>query len=55
MSGRVGVVTGANRGIGREVAAQLAATGDIVILTARDHRKARTPPTRSPGRAPGAR
>ena len=34
------VVTGANRGIGREVACQLAAAGDIVILTARDGRKA---------------
>ena len=40
MSGRVAVVTGANRGIGREVAAQLAAAGDTVVLTARDHRKA---------------
>ncbi len=36
MSQRVAVVTGANRGIGQEVARQLAATGDIVILTSRD-------------------
>jgi NAD(P)-dependent dehydrogenase (short-subunit alcohol dehydrogenase family) len=36
----VAVVTGANRGIGREVARQLAATGDTVILTARDESKA---------------
>jgi len=36
----VAVVTGANRGIGREVACQLAAAGDIVILTARDGRQA---------------
>jgi NAD(P)-dependent dehydrogenase (short-subunit alcohol dehydrogenase family) len=40
MSGRVAVVTGANRGIGREVARQLAGAGDIVILTARDRTKA---------------
>lgn len=36
MTGRVTVITGANRGIGREVARQLAAAGDTVILTARD-------------------
>jgi NAD(P)-dependent dehydrogenase (short-subunit alcohol dehydrogenase family) len=42
MSGRVVAVTGANRGIGREVARQLAAAGDIVILTARDRTKAAT-------------
>jgi NAD(P)-dependent dehydrogenase (short-subunit alcohol dehydrogenase family) len=40
MSGRVALVTGANRGIGREIAAQLAAAGDTVILTARDRSKA---------------
>ena len=40
MSGRVAVVTGANRGIGREVARQLAAADDTVILTARDQGKA---------------
>jgi NAD(P)-dependent dehydrogenase (short-subunit alcohol dehydrogenase family) len=33
--GRIVVVTGANRGIGREVARQLAAAGDTVYLTAR--------------------
>ncbi|MFC5833005.1 SDR family NAD(P)-dependent oxidoreductase [Nonomuraea insulae] len=38
--GRVCVVTGANRGIGREVARQLAAAGDLVVLTARDLGKA---------------
>ncbi|MEV4369185.1 SDR family NAD(P)-dependent oxidoreductase [Nonomuraea sp. NPDC049637] len=37
---RVCVVTGANRGIGLEVARQLAAAGDTVVLTARDERKA---------------
>ena len=40
MSGRVAVITGAARGIGREVAGQLAAAGDTVILTARDRSKA---------------
>jgi NAD(P)-dependent dehydrogenase (short-subunit alcohol dehydrogenase family) len=40
MSGRVAVVTGANRGIGREIARQLAAAGDTVILTAREQSKA---------------
>jgi NAD(P)-dependent dehydrogenase (short-subunit alcohol dehydrogenase family) len=34
--GRVAVVTGANRGIGREVARQLAQRGDTVILGSRD-------------------
>ncbi|NUP01686.1 MAG: SDR family NAD(P)-dependent oxidoreductase [Nonomuraea sp.] len=37
---RVCVVTGANRGIGLEVARQLAAAGDTVVLTARDEGKA---------------
>ncbi|TMR18692.1 SDR family NAD(P)-dependent oxidoreductase [Nonomuraea turkmeniaca] len=36
MAGRVCVVTGANRGIGLEVARQLALAGDTVLLTARD-------------------
>ncbi|MFC4116532.1 SDR family oxidoreductase [Nonomuraea zeae] len=40
MAGRVCVVTGANRGIGLEVARRLAATGDTVLLTARDLGKA---------------
>jgi NAD(P)-dependent dehydrogenase (short-subunit alcohol dehydrogenase family) len=40
-NGRVVLVTGANRGIGREVARQLAQRGDAVILTARDEAKAR--------------
>lgn len=40
MAGRVCVVTGANRGIGLEVARQLARAGDTVLLTARDLAKA---------------
>ncbi len=36
MPGRVVVVTGANRGIGREVARQLAVRGDTVLLGSRD-------------------
>ncbi|GIG71332.1 SDR family NAD(P)-dependent oxidoreductase [Phytomonospora endophytica] len=39
-SGPVAVVTGANRGIGREVCRQLAAEGYEVVLTARDGAKA---------------
>jgi NAD(P)-dependent dehydrogenase (short-subunit alcohol dehydrogenase family) len=37
---RIVVVTGANRGIGREVARQLAAAGDTVLLTARQRASA---------------
>jgi NAD(P)-dependent dehydrogenase (short-subunit alcohol dehydrogenase family) len=37
---RIILITGANRGIGRELAAQLAAAGDTVLLSARDHRAA---------------
>lgn len=33
---RIVLITGANRGIGRELAAQLAADGDTVVLTARN-------------------
>jgi NAD(P)-dependent dehydrogenase (short-subunit alcohol dehydrogenase family) len=40
MTGRIAVVTGANRGIGYEVVRQLARGGDTVILTARDVGKA---------------
>lgn len=38
---KVAVVTGANRGIGREIARQLAARGFRVVVTARDARKGR--------------
>jgi NAD(P)-dependent dehydrogenase (short-subunit alcohol dehydrogenase family) len=36
MTSRIVVITGANRGIGREAAHQFAGLGDTVILTARD-------------------
>ncbi len=36
LEGRIALVTGANRGIGREVARQLAGLGATVVLTARD-------------------
>ena len=39
MTARVAVVTGANRGIGREVARQLALRGEVVVLGARDPTK----------------
>lgn len=42
MSGRIAVVTGANRGIGLEVTRQLAAQGDTVLLGARDLAKGRS-------------
>ncbi len=40
MSARIAVVTGANRGIGLEVAAELARKGSAVIATARSNEKA---------------
>lgn len=38
---RIILITGANRGIGRELAAQLAAAGDTVLLSARDESAAK--------------
>lgn len=40
LDGKVALVTGANRGIGREVARQLAGLGATVVLAARDGAKA---------------
>jgi NAD(P)-dependent dehydrogenase (short-subunit alcohol dehydrogenase family) len=48
---RVALVSGANRGIGREVAAQLVALGYRVVVGARDLGKARKQRARS-GRTP---
>jgi NAD(P)-dependent dehydrogenase (short-subunit alcohol dehydrogenase family) len=46
---RVVLVTGANRGIGRELARQLALRGDAVVLTARDLTKAEQAAAALPG------
>jgi NAD(P)-dependent dehydrogenase (short-subunit alcohol dehydrogenase family) len=46
---RVVLVTGANRGIGRELARQLALRGDTVVLTARDLAKAERTAAALPG------
>ena len=47
---RVVLVTGANRGMGRELARQLALRGDVVVLTARDLAKAERVAAALPGR-----
>jgi NAD(P)-dependent dehydrogenase (short-subunit alcohol dehydrogenase family) len=49
---RVALVTGANRGIGRELTRQLALRGDAVVLTARDLGKAERAAAALPGREP---
>ena len=46
---RVVLVTGANRGIGRELARQLALRGDVVVLTARELAKAEQAAAALPG------
>jgi NAD(P)-dependent dehydrogenase (short-subunit alcohol dehydrogenase family) len=46
---RVVLVTGANRGIGRELARQLALRGDVVVLTARELAKAERAAAALPG------
>jgi NAD(P)-dependent dehydrogenase (short-subunit alcohol dehydrogenase family) len=47
---RVVLVTGANRGIGGELARQLALRGDVVVLTARDLARAERVAAALPGR-----
>jgi NAD(P)-dependent dehydrogenase (short-subunit alcohol dehydrogenase family) len=49
---RIVLVTGANRGIGRELARQLALRGDAVVLTARELAKAEraAPPSQASSR-----
>jgi NAD(P)-dependent dehydrogenase (short-subunit alcohol dehydrogenase family) len=47
----IAVITGANRGIGLEVARQLAARGDTAVLTARDPAKAQVAAERVGARA----
>jgi NAD(P)-dependent dehydrogenase (short-subunit alcohol dehydrogenase family) len=47
----IAVITGANRGIGLEVARQLAARGDTAVLTARDPAKAQAAAERVGARA----
>src|SRR4051812_19270813 len=37
MAEKIAVVTGANKGIGREISRQLAARNVLVLMTARDH------------------
>jgi NAD(P)-dependent dehydrogenase (short-subunit alcohol dehydrogenase family) len=49
MMPRVVLVTGANRGIGQELARQLALRGDTVVLTARDLAKAEQAAAALPG------
>jgi NAD(P)-dependent dehydrogenase (short-subunit alcohol dehydrogenase family) len=46
---RVVLVTGANRGIGRELGRQLALRGDAVVLTARELAKAEQAAAALPG------
>ncbi|MDF2742569.1 MAG: fabG 4, pSRTUE45c [Actinomycetia bacterium] len=46
---RVVLVTGANRGVGQELARQLALRGDVVVLTARDLGKAERTAAALPG------
>jgi NAD(P)-dependent dehydrogenase (short-subunit alcohol dehydrogenase family) len=54
-SGRVAVVTGANGGLGLEVARALAARGGLVVMAARDQAKAAAAQASIIGETPGAR
>jgi NAD(P)-dependent dehydrogenase (short-subunit alcohol dehydrogenase family) len=50
---RVAVVTGGNRGIGREICRQLSGLGLQVVLTARDERSAKAAAQELDGQGPG--
>ena len=47
LSGRTAIITGANRGMGKETARELARVGPTVVLACRDKGRAKRPPPRS--------
>jgi len=55
LDGKVAVVTGANRGLGLEISAGLAAAGATVVMACRDPQKGQAAATEVRRRAPGAK